>query len=123
MNTRNFKNDLENFSSKDDVLTLLIHLGYLTYDKHEQRVRIPNEEVRQEFTDLLENPSHTKLLSLIRTSEKLLSDTIAGNEEEVAKAIERVRESNYAPQYYNNEQALRYAIKFAYIVCGQIFED
>ena len=121
VNTRNFKNDFESFSSKDDVLTLLIHLGYLSYDKSSQRVRIPNEEIRQEFTDILENPKHTKLLKLVQTSEKLLSDTIAGNEEAVARAIETVRESNYAPQYYNNEQALRYAIKFAYIVCVDRF--
>ena len=121
VNTRNFKNDVESFSSKDDVLTLLIHLGYLSYDKNTQRVRIPNEEIKQEFTDILENPKHTKLLKLVQTSEKLLSDTIAGNEEAVAKAIENVRESNYAPQFYNNEQALRYAIKFAYIVCVDRF--
>ncbi|WP_026657081.1 AAA family ATPase [Butyrivibrio sp. AC2005] len=121
VNIRNFKNDFESFSSKDDVITLLIHLGYLTYDKKSQRVRIPNEEVKQEFTDIIENPKHTKLLKLIQTSEMLLEDTIAGNEEAVASAIEKVRESNYAPQYYNNEQALRYAIKFAYIVCVDRF--
>ena len=47
----------------------------------------------------------------------MLDDTLAGNSDEVAKAIERIRESNYAPTFYNNEQALRYVIKFAYIVC------
>ncbi|MDE6169389.1 MAG: PD-(D/E)XK nuclease domain-containing protein, partial [Acetatifactor sp.] len=45
----------------------------------------------------------------------LLEDTIAGNEEAVAKAIEETRGSEYAPTYYNDEQALRYVIKFAYI--------
>ena len=33
------------------------------------------------------------------------------------ETIERVRETNYAPMFYNNEQALRYVIKFAYIIC------
>ena len=121
VNTRGFNNDVESFNSKDDVLTLLIHLGYLSYDKKTQRVRIPNEEVRLEFMDILEKPKHTKLLQLVRISEKLLDDTLAGNEEEVAKAIEKVRETNYAPQFYNNEQALRYCIKFAYIVCVDRF--
>ncbi|MCR5517615.1 MAG: ATP-binding protein [Lachnospiraceae bacterium] len=121
VNTRGFNNDVESFNSKDDVLTLLIHLGYLTYDKKTQRVRIPNEEVRLEFMDILEMPKHTKLLQLVRISEKLLDDTLAGREEAVAKAIETVRETNYAPQYYNNEQALRYCIKFAYIVCVDRF--
>lgn len=121
VNTRGFMNDIESFASKDDVITLLIHLGYLAYDKNSQTVRIPNEEVRLEFKDILEKPKHTKLLDLVRLSEKLLSDTLEGNEEEVGNAIERVRETNYAPQYYNNEQALRYAIKFAYIVCVDRF--
>ena len=117
INARGFKNDFVNFSSKDDVLTLLVHLGYLSYDRNTERVCIPNEEVRIEFTDILKNPKHTKLFRLIDASEKLLSDTLDGNEEAVAKAIEKIRETNYAPQYYNNEQALRYAVKFAYIVC------
>ncbi|MBP3238338.1 MAG: AAA family ATPase [Lachnospiraceae bacterium] len=121
VNTRGFNNDVESFNSKDDVLTLLVHLGYLSYNKNTQRVRIPNEEVRLEFLDILEKPKHTKLLQLVRLSEKLLNDTLSGNEKEVADAIEKVRETNYAPQYYNNEQALRYCIKFAYIVCVDRF--
>ena len=121
VNTRGFNNDVESFNSKDDVLTLLIHLGYLSYDKKTQRVRIPNEEVKLEFMDIIEKPGNSKLLQLVRVSEKLLDDTLAGREEEVAKAIEKVRETNYAPQYYNNEQALRYCIKFAYVVCVDRF--
>ena len=117
VNVRGFSNDFENFRSKDDVLTLLIHLGYLSYDKNTGRVRIPNEEVRLEFTDILDHPKHTKLASLVAASEKLLKDTLAGNEAAVASALEKVRETNYAPQYYNHEQALRYAVKFAYIIC------
>ena len=50
-------------------------------------------------------------------SEKLLQDTLNGHETVVAETIKQVREMNYAPMFYNNEQALRYVIKFAYIVC------
>ena len=117
VNTSRFKNDFTTFTSKDDVLTLLIHLGYLVYDSETKRVRIPNEEVRFEFDDLLQNAQHTKLAKLVQDSEKLLKDTLSGNEEAVASAIVRVRDTNYAPMFYNNEQALRYVIKFAYIIC------
>lgn len=48
-----------------------------------------------------------------------MNDTLAGNEEAVAAAIQKVRDLNYAPMYYNDEQALRYAVKFAYIVCEE----
>ena len=116
-----FNNDFTSFTCKDDVLTLMIHLGYLTYNEETCEAWIPNEEVRLEYRTLVKKPSNSTLASLIQTSEKLLDDTLAGNEDEVAKAIEKVRETNYAPQYYNNEQALRYCIKFAYIVCVDRF--
>ncbi len=121
VNTNGFMNDFETFRTKDDVITLLIHLGYLSYNKNDRTVRIPNMEVELEFKDLLNHPSHTKLAELVKASEKLLLDTLDGNETEVAKAIEHIRETNYAPQYYNDEQALRYAVKFAYIVCVDRF--
>ena len=121
VDTSTFNNDLESFGSKDDVLTLMIHLGYLTYDDKSMEVWIPNEEVMSEYHSLVKRPSNNNLAQLISASEKLLNDTLSGNEDGVARAIEKVRETNYAPQYYNNEQALRYAIKFAYIICVDRF--
>lgn len=44
-----FENDMTSFRRKDDVLTILIHLGYLAYDHHARDVYIPNEEVRGTF--------------------------------------------------------------------------
>ena len=100
----------------NDVLTLLIHLGYLTWDSKEKSAGIPNEEVRAEFRKILkpENGSR-KWIDLIGRSQKLLEDTIAGDSDAVVNAIEAVRTTQYAPTFYNNEQALRYVIKFAYI--------
>ncbi|MBR1622394.1 MAG: AAA family ATPase, partial [Pseudobutyrivibrio sp.] len=112
-----FNNDVTNFKNKDDVLALLIHLGYLVYDNVERTARIPNEEIKGEFLDLLKNSNGTRLAELVRASDLLLKDTLALNEDAVAEAIDRIRNSNYAPTYYNNEQALRYIIKFAYITC------
>ena len=115
--TDDFQNDMDTFTSKDDVLTLMIHLGYLAYDRDNNTVRIPNEEIRLEFNNLIRKADMNQLAELVKISGDLLNDTLSGNEEAVANAIERIRESNYAPNYYNNEQALRYVIKFAYIVC------
>ena len=115
--TDDFENDFETFNSSDDVLTLMIHLGYLVYDSESSQVHIPNEELRIEFKRLISRPSNKRLSELVRDSEKLLQDTLNGNETEVANAIVRVRDTNYAPMFYNNEQALRYVIKFAYIIC------
>ncbi|MDE7353009.1 MAG: ATP-binding protein [Acetatifactor sp.] len=114
--TNRFENDFETFKSRDDVLTLLIHLGYLTWHEEDGTAHIPNEEVRTVFEKILEGTGvSTKWVELIERSRKLLEDTIAGNSEAVAKAIEEIRDTQYAPTFYNDEQALRYVIKFAYI--------
>lgn len=49
INTGTFTNDMTTFATKDDVLTLLVHLGYLTYDSEKEMVSIPNKEVSQEY--------------------------------------------------------------------------
>ena len=116
VNTSQFQNDFERFRTKDDVLTLLIHLGYLTCDSTHGIARVPNEEVRDEFRNFLGNDHFSEhWLRLIGRSRKLLDDTIAGNGDAVAAALEEIRGEQYAPQYYNDEQALRAVIKYAYI--------
>lgn len=47
--TLGFQNDMVNMSSRDDVLTLLVHLGYLAYDSKTSEVYIPNLEVADSF--------------------------------------------------------------------------
>ena len=47
--TSSFQNDLNVVRSKDDVLTVLIHLGYLSYDRDSATCRIPNREIAIEF--------------------------------------------------------------------------
>ena len=116
VDTESFENDFETFRSRDDVLTLLIHLGYLTWNEEDGTVRIPNEEVRGEFRKILKGTNANRTwLELISRSRKLLEDTLAGDGEAVATAIEAIRDTQYAPTFYNSEQALRYVIKFAYI--------
>ena len=47
--TANFMNDMTTFQSADDVLTLLVHLGYLGYDFEEKAVFVPNREILLEY--------------------------------------------------------------------------
>ncbi len=116
VNVDTFQNDFESFESADDVLTLLIHLGYLTYHEEEKTVQIPNEEVRLEFNQFLAQKKVNKgWVTLIKRSQKLLEDTITGDTESVAIALDEIREEQYAPQFYNNEQSLRAVIKYAYL--------
>lgn len=69
--TGSFQNDMTNIKSKDDVLTLMVHLGYLAYDSNEKSVFIPNEEVREEFVLSVTKGKHTELARLIKNSDRL----------------------------------------------------
>jgi hypothetical protein len=114
---------MTSIKSKDDILTLLIHLGYLAYDAQTKSVRIPNEEVRREFVRALKTSKHTESVKLILDSDKLLQNTLSFNEEAVAKAIQNVHSMATAPIFYNNEQALRSVIRMAYISCVDEFQE
>lgn len=114
VNTSGFANDLTTFKGKDDVLTLLIHLGYLAYDSEKKTARIPNEEIRQEFHKTIREVKHEATLKRLEESEKLFSDTIQGHEEAVAAQIEKVHAEETAAIHYNKEDSLRSVIKLAY---------
>ena len=44
---------MRTFETKDDVLTLLIHLGYLRYDAERKVSFIPNREIAGEFENAM----------------------------------------------------------------------
>lgn len=71
-----FQNDMTTIRSRDDVLTLLVHLGYLAYDSESRTVYIPNEEVREEFVRAVTTGKHTEIARLIRSSDQLLEATL-----------------------------------------------
>ncbi len=118
-----FQNDMTSIKSRDDVLTLLVHLGYLAYDAKEKTVFIPNEEVRQEFVRAVKAGKHTEIAKLVSASDRLLQDTLNMNAEKVAAAIQEAHSASTAPNFYNNEQALRSTVRFAYISCVEEFKD
>ena len=72
INTGTFANDMTSFSSKDDVLTLLVHLGYLTYDSEKETVAIPNKEVSQEYINAISTMGWHEVMDAVQASRKLL---------------------------------------------------
>lgn len=110
-----FQNDMTSFKSRDDILTLLVHLGYLAYDEDARSVYIPNEEVRAEFFRAVKNGKRAELVKMIGMSERLLSATLRMDENEVGCLIEDIHDQITVPNFYNNEQALRSVIKIAYL--------
>ena len=70
--TISFQNDMTTFNNSDDVLTLLVHLGYLGYDTTSEEVFIPNEEIRKEFEVVIDSKEYGSIIDAINSSEKLL---------------------------------------------------
>ncbi|MCL1949377.1 MAG: AAA family ATPase [Turicibacter sp.] len=67
-----FKNDMSQFRESDDILSLLIHLGYLAYSPQDETVRIPNNEIKQEFITSIKSLKWTGIVEAIQKSERLL---------------------------------------------------
>lgn len=82
-----FQNDMTNFLRKDDVLTLLIHLGCLAYNETTRTVFIPNEEVREEFLRVIRTSGWNEVIRAISHSERLLAETLQQNEQTVAREL------------------------------------
>lgn len=76
------------FATKDDVLTLLVHLGYLTYNSQTQSVMIPNKEVSQEYINAISMMDWHEVIRSVENSRKLLEDLWNQDVEAVAKGIE-----------------------------------
>jgi hypothetical protein len=114
INPDKFQNDMTTFASADDVLTLLVHLGYLTYDFDTRTVHIPNQEVQKEFINCIEDGGWEPVMNAIRKSEELLNATISGDEDTVARIIEHVHQENTSILAYNDENSLACVISLAY---------
>lgn len=114
ISTRKFQNDMINISSKDDILTLLVHLGYFAFDSTTSEIFIPNLEVADEFKNAVEDSGWNQIADALRKSDELLNATIAGDSMAVAKAIDEIHTKNISLFAYNNENSLSCVIALAY---------
>lgn len=114
INTERFQNDMTTFESKDDVLTLLIHLGYLAFDKGESAVFIPNAEIRGEFRNAITGEHWKDVIEALKQSDRLLQATWDEDAETVAEILDAVHSENTSILTYNDENSLSCVISIAY---------
>ena len=114
VNTLSFQNDMHSFRTKDDVLTLLIHIGYLGYDAETKEAFIPNKEIIGEFENAMSVSGWPEVMRVLKASEKLLEATLDGDEESVARGLDRAHMEVASILTYNDENALGSAIGLAY---------
>lgn len=114
VNTRSFQNDMRTFKTKDDVLTLLIHLGYLGYDSVTKEAFIPNREIIEEFENAMSVGGWSEVMRVLKASNQLLEDTLNGNETAVAEGLDNAHMEAASILAYNKENSLACAIGLAY---------
>ena len=114
VDVESFQNDITSFNSADDVITLLIHMGYLAYDNKTEEVFLPNEEVRSVFLRAIKNDGWDEVIKAINASEALLKATLAMDEKTVEQMIQEVHMQNSSSLVYNNEISLSSVIALAY---------
>ena len=115
VDTAGFTNDMKIIRSKDDVFTVLIHLGYLAYDRETLQCYIPNKEVGIEFEQAIKLSSWNETAKTIEQSKNLLEATLRGDADTVAKYIDQAHDENTSILSYNNENSLSCVISIAYI--------
>jgi len=120
INTGTFSNDMTTFATKDDVLTLLVHLGYLTYDNEKETVEIPNREVSQEYVNAISTMDWTEVIRSVQTSRELLEALWQMDSEKVAKGIEQAHKE-VSILTYNDENSLSCTINLAFYFAREYY--
>ena len=110
-----FQNDMVNFTCRDDILTCLIHLGYLGYDQDTHSAFVPNEEIRQELAKAVKRKKWNEFLTFQQESSELLDATLDMDADTVARSIEKIHNEYASAIQYNNENSLSSILSIGYL--------
>ncbi len=117
-----FRNDMKNIDNCDDVLTLLVHLGYLSYNPTTQCVTIPNTEVSEEFENAVSVAGWGELSKAVNSSLNLLDDTINLRKDKIARAFDNYHFEASSLLEFNDENSMRCAIVLAYYAAKPFYK-
>ena len=114
VNPTKFQNDMSIVRSKDDVLTVLIHLGYLSFDWRRSECYVPNKEVGDELVNAVEENKWELVVKSINQSEAMLRATLRGDSGYVARALRAIHSDETSIFSYNDENSLACVLSLAY---------
>lgn len=120
INTGTFSNDMTTFATKDDVLTLLVHLGYLSYRCSDQTVSIPNKEVSQEYVNAISTMSWGEVMRSVEASRQLLQSLWDEDGDAVARGIDQAHDE-ISILKYNDENSLSCTINLAFYFAKEYY--
>lgn len=113
--TKSYQNDMVSFKNENDILTVLIHLGYLAYDCKMKMAYIPNEEIRSEFVEAVEENHWDEFIEFERKSRDLLNATLDMDSPAVAENIEKIHMDYTSMIQYNDDNSLSSVLTIAYL--------
>ncbi len=116
-----FQNDVTSFANQDDVITYLIHLGYLGYNQKQQTAFVPNEEIRHELIKATKRKKWNELVLFQQESERLLDATLDMDGAAVAAQIEKIQHEYTSVIQYHNENSLSSVLTIAYLSAMQYY--
>jgi len=122
INISSYQNDMKTFIFKDDVFTMLVHLGYLAYDADTNQVYIPNKEIMNVFKTVTSGPMWNTIAKKIDQSRKLLKAIWEFNEKEVENLIEEYHNKT-DNKTYNSEDALKFSILLAFYAAEEYYNE
>ena len=121
IDTSSFNNDVNAIETKDDAITYLVHLGYLSFNSETKEIFIPNQEVRLAISEAVRKSKKSGLSVLMAESKQLLQDTLNGECDNVASAIEKCHNLRISSIKYNDENSLALVVCYAYIATADFY--
>ena len=114
-NCANFQNDMVNIKDKNDVLSLLVCLGYLGCSETKNQFRkvayVPNAEIKAVLMDIVRKQNWYRRMETIKRSENLLKAIKELDGKTVATIIQEIHNSSsVALLDYNDEESLTYCV-------------
>ena len=120
VDTSTYQNDMTTFTGRDDVLSLLIHLGYLGYDDETSEVYIPNKEIWDEFNSSTKGNEWINSFKAFEISQELVKATWDKDADKVAELLEKAHDLA-GNKTFNDEAALSYAVQYAYYAAQKYY--
>ena len=136
LNTHGCKNDMHTFANKDQVITTLVHLGYIAYDSQTQEAYIPNKEVQKVFEDYAAYGYPDRFTKFAGYAQEVLISIEHEDAERVAEILQIMHNEFVSSIRYHDENSLCCVIMIAMLAslktyhkavrefpCGKGFAD
>jgi hypothetical protein len=108
-----FATETMEFNTKKQIFSAMVVLGLLSY--HNNRLTIPNRELRIKFADSLENKIFNKIADIVQKSNEMLFATLDKDTKTMEKLIREAHSLYSSVLKYNDENSLSCVITLIYL--------